>query len=202
MNVPIIEKNPPSKAGVGGEAETGPEGGAVSSTPLSPREPGLHVLTTTSRGFVFMISAILRYARNHKGFALWNFVRYAICVTYFWVGGSFFFGGRNIHIPDTYHLIENIEPGGVRLHGAILVTLAVWVATKPAFKNQTTIGLLVMLFYSLMSAFLVIGGWAIHQPALTAPALYALVAALSFALIFSAPLAARNLDTKNGGQRA
>jgi hypothetical protein len=148
-----------------------------------------------------MITGLARQAKNYKGLALWQFVRYAISATYFWVGGSFLFGADRIQVEPTYHLLENIEPGGIRFHGAVLFVLAFWVASKPAFRKQTNVGLLAMLFYSLLSTMLVCGGWVLHKPDPSAPAWYFLVASLSFALLLSAPKAARP-TTRNGGSRA
>lgn len=156
---------------------------------------------TVSKGFLSMITGMARHARDHKVFVLWQFVRYAIAATYFWIGGTFLFGGGHVHIEPTYHLIENIEPGGVRVHGAILFVLAIWVASKPTCKMQTAYGLLATLFYSLLSSLLICGGWVLSKPDLATPAWYLLVAALSFALIISGSVV-KGRAAKDGGSRA
>lgn len=149
-----------------------------------------------------MVTAAARRAKEHKAFALWQFVRYAIATTYFWVGGTFFFAGDHVHVEPTYHLIENIEPGGVRIHGLILFALAFVIASKQAFRRQTSLALLATLFYSLLSACLIAGGWVLHKPDLSAPAWYLLIAALSFALIVSAPKTTKRPVPRGGGSRA
>lgn len=198
MNVPMIQATPLREAsdvepgtGMGDEVAI-----ATTSVPVPPRS------LTTSKGFLAMITGIARHAIDHKAVALWQFVRYAISATYFWVGGTFLFGGDHVHVEPTYHLIENIEPGGVRVHGFILFLLAIWVASKPAFKKQTSYGLLATLFYSLLSTLLICGGWVLNKPDLSAPAWYLLMAALSFALIVSAPLTTRGRAARGGGSRA
>lgn len=155
---------------------------------------------TTSRGFRAMIRGVARNAKYNKGFALWQFVRYAVAATYFWLGGTFLFGGNNIHVEPTYHLIGNLL-GSIRVHGAILFLLAIWVASKPTFKMQTAYGLLATFFYSLLSMMLICGGWVLRKPDLTVPAWYALVGALSFILIVCGSLA-KGGTAKNGGSRA
>lgn len=191
MKVPMISKD--------AEPGTGLESGMAARTATAPV---VSPQPLASKGFLAMVSGLARQAKRHKGFALWQFVRYAVVVTYLWVGGTFLFGGDHVHIEPTYHLIENIEPGGVRVHGAILFLLAIWVASKPTFKKQTVFGLLATLFYSLLSTLLICGGWVLHKPDLSAPAWYLLVAALSFALIVSAPLTVKSRAARSGGSRA
>lgn len=176
-------------------------GDAATFAPSPQRKPGRHALHT-GKGFFVMVSALVRGARERKGFALWQVVRYAVAATYFWVGGTFLFGGGLVHIEPTYHLIENVEPGGIRMHGLILFVLAFLIASKPAWPRQTSLALLASLFYSLLSTGLIIGGWVLHKPDASAPAWYLLMAALSFALIASAPLTARSRGSRFGGPRA
>jgi hypothetical protein len=197
MNVSMI-----SKTGRGPEAALDHETGmgdemAVSSILVSDVPPR----SSTSKGLFAMVIVTARRVRDFKGFALWQFVRFAIAATYFWVGGSFLFGGDHIHVEPTYHLIENFELN-IRVHGAVLFVLAFLVAARPAGKRFTAVGLLLTLFYSLMSTCLIVGGWVLHKPDLSAPAWYALIAALSFALIVSAPKTVTRPATRDGGSRA
>ena len=154
-----------------------------------------------ARGLIDMVIATARRVRDFKGFALWQFVRFSISATYFWIGGSFLFGGEHVHVGATYHLIENIE-FSIRVHGAILFALAFLIAARPAARKFTAIALLLTLFYSLASTCLIAGGWALHKPDTSAPAWYALIAALSFALIVSAPKAVASPANRGGGSRA
>lgn len=161
-------------------------------------------LAMTSKGFRDMLRSKARVAKYRKGFALWQFVRYTVVAIYIWIGGTFLFGGDRIAIEPTYHLIDNIQPGGVRGHGAILFLLALWLASKPSYRGHTVHALLAILFYSLLSTLLICGGWVVHQPDLTAPAWYVLVAALSFGLILSVDAAIRGQvrQRRGGGSRA
>lgn len=171
----------------------------MAALPASRIEICLH--DQEGKGFIDVIRSMVHNSRNYKASALWQFVRYSIVGAYIWVGGTFLFGGDHVHVEPTYHLIENIEPGGVRVHGAILFILALWVAAKPAFKHQTAYGLLATLFYSILSMLLICGGWVLHKPDLSAPAWYLLVAALSLGLLVTESLRSRRL-TGDGGPRA
>lgn len=172
--------------------------------PVPPQTQTASLTLPTSKGFVSMLTGAARDAKANKGLALWQFVRYAIAATYFWVGGTFLFGGDRIHVEPTYHLIENIE-GGIRVHGLILFMLAFVLASKPAFKRQTEMALLGTLFYSLVSTFLICGGWVLHKPDLSAPAWYFLITVLCVGLIVSFEQAKKKTAITrppSGGSRA
>lgn len=155
------------------------------------------------KGLLLMMLGVARRMGSQKGLALWSFLRYSVAGIYFWIGGSFFFGSRRISIDPAFRLLENIEPGGIRGHGLILLVLAFTIASKPVWHSMTKLALTATLFYSLLTASLMIGGWIVHRPDVTSPAWYVFVAGLSFALIVTAPPAKRALvRSRDGGASA
>lgn len=176
----------------------------MSSSVLSPSEMPAEAdsVPARSRGIFSMIRVAARRAVDSKGLALWQVVRYSIAALYFWIGGGYFFGGEHSVNSQTLHLVENIEPGGLRTHGLILVLLAFGIASRTAFQHQTSGALVLSLFYSLLTAALIIGGWTVHKPDWSAPAWYVFVAVLSFALVVLAPPKAKRLEPQDGGASA
>lgn len=206
MNKPMIHVTPmiteSHETGLHAETEKG-HGMTVLLAPAPPHTPTAPLALPSSKGFVSMLTGAARDAKANKGLALWQFVRFAIAATYFWVGGTFLFGGDHVHVEPTYHLIENLE-GGVRVHGLILFMLAFLLSSKPAFKRQTEMALLATLFYSLVSTFLICGGWVLHKPDLSAPAWYFLITVLCVGLIVSFEQAKKKMIKRpsSGGSRA
>jgi hypothetical protein len=158
--------------------------------------------TPRPKGFLDMLRHAAHKVTTRKGIALWGVVRYSVAGIYFWIGGTYFFGGTRVQIDPAYKLLENIEPGGIRAHGLVLMILAFSIGAKAAFHHMTQLALLATLFYSLLTAALIVGGWVIHRPDLTAPAWYVFVAVLSFALVVTSPQTTNRASNRGGGASA
>jgi hypothetical protein len=166
---------------------------------LTDRTGTAHYGESLVKGTLNMLRYTARRAVNRKAIALWSVVRYSVAGIYFWIGGQYLFGASRVTISPSFHLLENIEPGGIRAHGLILCGLAFIVAAKPAFHRMTQFALLATLFYSIVTAALLIGGWTINKPDLSTPAWYVFVVVLSFALVVTSPATTRRSEHQGGG---
>lgn len=178
--------------------ERGESDSRASRSGYQVRVPG----DSVTKGILRMIRSAARRVVTRKAIALWSVVRYSVAGIYFWIGGSYLFGAHAVRIDPAFRLLENVEPGGIRMHGLILCALAFVVAAKPGFHFMTQLALMATLFYSVLTAFLILGGWTISQPDITGPAWYVFVAVLSFALIVTSPASSRGPRHKDGGARA
>lgn len=143
---------------------------------------------------------LVRRMSRRKSVALWSVVRYSIVGIYFWLGGTYLFGGNHVAVDPSFHLLQNIEPGGMRAHGLLLCVLAFSLSARTVWHKLTYVALYATLFYSVLTTSLITGGWIVRKPDLATPAWYVFVAVLSFALIVTP--ATKRPEQRDGGARA
>lgn len=145
-----------------------------------------------------MVKLAVKAAVDTKVFALWQVVRLGIGAVFFWIGGGYLFGGDHSVNSPTLSVLEQLLPGGLRTHGAVLCVLAFLVTSRPVHRFQTNAGLIATLFYSLLTALLIVSDWTMDEVDFAAPAWYVLVSVFSFALIVLSPTAKRAAPASEG----
>lgn len=117
---------------------------------------------------------------------LYNFVCYSIAGVFLAIGGGYVFGGAHAASSQTLHLLLNIERS-YRVHGAIMCLLGLGLVRGIPFTIWTRRVLLALLFYSLYTALMIVGGWFLESVSFGAPFWYLFVAVLVGGLLWFAP---------------
>lgn len=124
-----------------------------------------------------------------------------MAITYLMIGAGYAFAGsKALGNPHAYVLLLNIERN-LRVHGVILMVLGAGVLyTSANYRLASRIALVLMGFYSLVTALLVAGGWLLGQPGWPAPWWYLAIACVCLILVRVSPLV--NIDQPRGADRS
>ncbi len=121
---------------------------------------------------------------------LWNLVGFGIAVVFMIIGSGYLVAGRGATASMSFHLLENLLDfaGGLRAHGFILMSLALSLSYGLGnYRRFTRWALIAVLFYSLIVAIMVMGGWFFYAISFGTPFWYLFTAFLSGVLIVLAP---------------
>jgi hypothetical protein len=134
---------------------------------------------------------------------LWHIVAWSICITIGVIGVGYAAGGQRATSGKALQLVQNLEPGGLRTHGWILLFVSfILAATLHDYRRLTRWALVVALFYSLLTATLVFGSWLFYPVSWGAPFWYLFLSMLLASLIVLAPPLTESGRRYDGSDRA
>ncbi|MDP9012841.1 MAG: hypothetical protein M3O41_09365 [Pseudomonadota bacterium] len=119
---------------------------------------------------------------------IWLFVAFCISGVFLIIGAGNAVGGGGITAGSSFSLLDNIEPGGQRTHGFILMALALFLVWgMPDFRRITRVALIMVMFYAVLVALLIFGSWVVNKITWGGPWWYLFVASLSAGLLVLSP---------------
>jgi hypothetical protein len=161
---------------------------------VAPYLPSRHIHLDRQRPAADMVKAALSFTNDpaRRFRALWYLVAWCCALAIGIIGGGYALDGsraNRVGAQTALRLILNIEPGGLRTHGFIMVGISVLlIYGLNDYRRTTRLALMLLCFYSLATAMLIFGSWwAYGDITWGAPWWYLLVAVLATGLLVLAP---------------
>lgn len=132
----------------------------------------------------------LRPRTREQALTLWSFVGTTLALVAGWSGIGFIAAGDRAAQGPSYHVIHAIVPGGIRIHGVLLLLLALGMARTVLVRFDAASKWILRCFagYAFLVGLSFVGSWLLSgDVAWGAPALWLGIGALAEGMVIFPP---------------